>query len=550
MKNILLLITFSLLSVTHVYSQDKEIEKRSYKAAKQAKSATLFLKYFSVYFPSGFYVKKAQKKADKIIYKDAINNNNYKELLAYQQYIPNGRYIENIEKDKDRIATHNLDKIINKENFYIFDSYIDKHPGAIKQLQRVKERVDFLKHRNLYRNSLKTNNFSTINSFLINNPESIYFNEGVEKLYDLMKFQKNTKDFVLFLQAPNRKDYEERTINSWWQLIADKNEIKEYQLFIDNTPKNMYTSLAKTKIDNKRFNDVKGINKISAYESFIKKHPDSQHLNEVETLLENLLIQDQQAFDAAKFINTIAAFDNYTIDNPYGKHHGLAKRLMEKLPIATKIKGVANGNKIDIHFHVYLRQKKQGNFVNITNDQGIIMQSISGDFVYEKTGNYIITWDVLQDTDVLEGSIHFNIEINEKPFIEQIEEVKIEEEVIEDVSFMKIEKPPIYPGCRGANRELKACFSKKISQFFTTKFDIEIANDVGLSPGRKRIYIQFTVDTNGNFSDLKVRAPHKRLEKEIRRIVQLLPSVEPGKQRGNPVSVKYNFPIVFEVSDY
>ena len=57
----------------------------------------------------------------------------------------------------------------------------------------------------------------------------------------------------------------------------------------------------------------------------------------------------------------------------------------------------------------------------------------------------------------------------------------------------------------------------------------------------------FTINQKGEIEDIKVRAPHPRLEKEGFRVVNSLPKFTPGKQRGVPVKVKYAMPITFQV---
>ena len=129
-------------------------------------------------------------------------------------------------------------------------------------------------------------------------------------------------------------------------------------------------------------------------------------------------------------------------------------------------------------------------------------------------------------------------------------ETPIDEPDEEDVPFFKIENAPVFPGCTGSQEEIKKCFSSSINKFVAKKFDTELAQELGLSPGRQRISVAFTVDKNGLISDFKVRAPHKRLEKEAKRVVKLLPKMTPGKQRGKAVGVKFNLPIVFEINDF
>jgi protein TonB len=123
-----------------------------------------------------------------------------------------------------------------------------------------------------------------------------------------------------------------------------------------------------------------------------------------------------------------------------------------------------------------------------------------------------------------------------------------EEDVVEDVAFVVIENVPIYPGCKGSNSELRACFSDKIAKFVAEKFNIELASDLGLTPGSiQKIFVVFKIDKNGYITDINARAPHKKLQEEAIRVINLLPKMTPGMQRGRPVGVKYGLPIVFKV---
>jgi protein TonB len=129
-----------------------------------------------------------------------------------------------------------------------------------------------------------------------------------------------------------------------------------------------------------------------------------------------------------------------------------------------------------------------------------------------------------------------------------INSVEEEEDIVEDVPFLVIEDVPVFPGCKGNNEELRACFSEQVSKFVSKKFDSELASDLGLSPGSiQKIFVVFKIDKNGDIVDIKARAPHKKLQAEAIRVVKLLPKMIPGKQRGRPVGVKYGLPIVFRV---
>ena len=55
------------------------------------------------------------------------------------------------------------------------------------------------------------------------------------------------------------------------------------------------------------------------------------------------------------------------------------------------------------------------------------------------------------------------------------------------------------------------------------------------------------IDEKGHVIDIKIRAPHKRLKKEMQRLIQKLPKFTPGKQQNRTVRVRYTLPIAFSV---
>ncbi len=132
--------------------------------------------------------------------------------------------------------------------------------------------------------------------------------------------------------------------------------------------------------------------------------------------------------------------------------------------------------------------------------------------------------------------------------IEEIEEVVAEEEEIVDIPFAVIEDVPIYPGCENErnNEGKKTCMSEKVMQFVQSRFNTELAADLGLE-GKQRISVMFKIDKNGDVVNVRARAPHPELEKEAIKIVNSLPKMVPGKQRGRPVGVLYSLPILFKV---
>ncbi len=157
--------------------------------------------------------------------------------------------------------------------------------------------------------------------------------------------------------------------------------------------------------------------------------------------------------------------------------------------------------------------------------------------------------EIVEDEKEIEETVIKSTESNEKTAVEvkKIVEVSMDEDIMEDVPFAIIEDVPVFPGCKGSKAELKECLQDKISKHVNSKFNADLASELGLTPGIKKIFVMFKIDKTGEITDIQARAPHKRLEAEAIRVVQSLPKMIPGKQRGRAVGVKYSLPIAFKV---
>ena len=109
----------------------------------------------------------------------------------------------------------------------------------------------------------------------------------------------------------------------------------------------------------------------------------------------------------------------------------------------------------------------------------------------------------------------------------------------EEVSFMVIDKVPTFPGCEEGD---KTCFSKMVQKHFSRNFDADMPKTLGLESGKKRVFIAFKIDKEGNVVDIKARAPHKDITEEVKRVMSSLPKMTPGEQDGKTVAVKYSIP--------
>ena len=114
----------------------------------------------------------------------------------------------------------------------------------------------------------------------------------------------------------------------------------------------------------------------------------------------------------------------------------------------------------------------------------------------------------------------------------------------EEIPFILIEDVPVFPGCEGAD-DKRACFQEMIMKHVRKNFRYpELAVEMGL---QGRVSIAFIIDKDGSIGNIRMRGPHKILEKEAGRIISKLPQMTPGKQRGRAVKVPFMMPIMFKL---
>ncbi|BAO56687.1 M56 family metallopeptidase [Nonlabens marinus] len=207
-------------------------------------------------------------------------------------------------------------------------------------------------------------------------------------------------------------------------------------------------------------------------------------------------------------------------------------------------------------FDIQRKISENGSTVVVDTDNGMILtitESPNGAVHY--TGN---SFDEQQRMSLEEYNAYIiklkNKTADQREIIEEI--VEVEEESAKNsksrnialVPFAIIEEVPTYPGCSGTNLERKQCMQEKITAHVVTNFNTKIAKEVGLS-GKQTISVQFKIGADGKVADIRSRAQAPELQAEAARVINLLPKVKPGVQRGKEVGVIYGLPIIFEVAE-
>lgn len=117
-----------------------------------------------------------------------------------------------------------------------------------------------------------------------------------------------------------------------------------------------------------------------------------------------------------------------------------------------------------------------------------------------------------------------------------------------EIPYAVVERVPAFEGCEilPTNQQMKECTSQNISQFINKNFDISIAEKAGLK-GRQRVSVVFKINKNGEIVDVRSRAAHPDLEAEAKRVIESIPPLTPGQQKGENITVQYSLPIIFQI---
>jgi protein TonB len=141
---------------------------------------------------------------------------------------------------------------------------------------------------------------------------------------------------------------------------------------------------------------------------------------------------------------------------------------------------------------------------------------------------------VEDDVDLDDDVDLFDMEFNEDVAVQIIDFVDDEEEFEEEEIFVIVEDMPSFQG--GDINKFREYINKNL------KYP-EIASENGI---QGRVILSFVVEPHGGVSNVRIlRGVDPALDKEAIRVVESSPKWQPGMQRGKPVRVSFNIPIIF-----
>ena len=141
------------------------------------------------------------------------------------------------------------------------------------------------------------------------------------------------------------------------------------------------------------------------------------------------------------------------------------------------------------------------------------------------------------DDEEIEEDIEFDLDINmnEDDLIEEIIAFEEPEEEVAETIHQIVE---VMPTPKGGLSAFYRYLNKNLN--YPTQ-----ARRMGIDG---RVYMHFVVEKDGSLTDVSVqKGIGAGCDEESIRVIKNAPKWNPGKQRGNPVRVRFSFPIVFRL---
>ena len=117
----------------------------------------------------------------------------------------------------------------------------------------------------------------------------------------------------------------------------------------------------------------------------------------------------------------------------------------------------------------------------------------------------------------------------------------------EEVPFFRIEKHPYYVQTDTITRETKEIPFKNFLDQWVIK-NLRYPQEAVEKKIQGRVIVALRIDKKGILSIKEIIGRNPLLEEEACRIFDGFPQLSPALQRGKPVNILYNYPIVFRIT--
>jgi len=104
---------------------------------------------------------------------------------------------------------------------------------------------------------------------------------------------------------------------------------------------------------------------------------------------------------------------------------------------------------------------------------------------------------------------------------------------------------PVYPGCEQALKKMP-CLKKQLLQHISNNFDDALLQAVK-DADQVNMMVSFHINFDGSIGNINIQSPYQPLNKEMERVIKLVPKMLPAKMHGDPISIQYQLPLSFEI---
>ncbi len=145
--------------------------------------------------------------------------------------------------------------------------------------------------------------------------------------------------------------------------------------------------------------------------------------------------------------------------------------------------------------------------------------------------------EIVEDDVDIEDDIEIDVEADQETEVQDYVPVEEPEEEEEETQiFQVVETMPTFPGGDAA----------RIKYLQNNLKYPTMARESGI---QGKVFVTFVVEKDGSITDVKVlRGIGGGCDEEAVRVIKNMPKWKPGKQRGKPVRVQFNMPIVFKLA--
>ncbi len=104
---------------------------------------------------------------------------------------------------------------------------------------------------------------------------------------------------------------------------------------------------------------------------------------------------------------------------------------------------------------------------------------------------------------------------------------------------------PVYPGCEQSEQTMQ-CMRSHILDFIGENFNSDLLHQIK-DTKEVNIYVQFIILSTGEISNIEIKTAYPKIQKEMERVLGKLPKIKPAKIEGNPIDMRYEMPISFDI---